>query len=240
LHPLSRLLAQATLALSLAAPTIAPADELPRTITVTGSGSVDAGPDLARLGFAVERRNAAMRVARDGVVRVSQDFLALCKRLGIPENKVRTAGLSIQPEYRYENDGSPPVLVGYIVQRQLDVELTNLDKLGELIEGAIDAGITQTSPPQLDSSRRADRHRDALAAAATDARRNAERIATTLGAKLGPVRQVSIGEAVASPVPMPMAKLAMSAESADAAGSYTPGEVSFEARVTVVFDLLAP
>jgi uncharacterized protein len=227
--------------LALGGPVVA--NELPRTLTVTGSGKVDANPDLARLGFAVERRNPAMRVARDDVLKVSQGFLALCKRLGIPDNKIRTAGLSIQPEYRYGNDGSPPSLVGYYVQRQLDVELTNLDKLGELIEGAIDAGINQTSPPQLDSSKRADRNRDALAAAADDARRTAERIATALGLKLGPARQVSIGDAVAPPMPMPgpMVKAAMGAEmAADAGGSYTPGEVRFEARVTVVYDLIAP
>lgn len=229
-------------ALTLAAAGLAPgarADDLPRLITVAGTGSVDGTPDLARLSFAVERRNPSMRAARDGVVRVSRDFLALCSRLGIPERKVRTAGLSIQPEYRYDNNGGPPVLVGYIVQRQLQVELNDLEKLGELIEGAIDVGVNQASPAELDSSRRAELMRDALAAAAEDARRNAERVATTLGARVGPVRQVTVGDT--APPPMPMAKgMLMAAEARSDAASYSAGEVRFEARVTATFDLLAP
>jgi uncharacterized protein YggE len=180
-----------------------------------------------------------MGVARDGVARVVRDFLALCRRLGIPEQKVRTAGLRIQPEYRYQNDGSPPVLVGYIVERQLDVDLGDLDRLGELIEGAIDAGVSQASPPEFASSRRADRQRDALAAAGEDARRNAERLAAALGARVGAVRQVSVGDGNPSP-PMPMMRAAMAEGMAADAAGYTPGELRFDARVTVTFDLVAP
>jgi uncharacterized protein YggE len=228
--------------LSLAATGIAPtarADDLPRLITVAGTGSVDGAPDLARLSFAIERRNPDMRAARDGVVRVSRDFLALCSRLAIPERKVRTAGLSIQPEYRYDETGGPPVLVGYIVQRQLQVELNDLEKLGELIEGAIDAGVNQASPAELDSSQRAERMRDALAAAAEDARRNAERVATTLGARVGPVRQVTVGDTAPPPMPMPKG-MVMAAEARSDAATYSPGEVRFEVRVSATFDLLAP
>jgi uncharacterized protein YggE len=224
-------------AMAAAVPT-AVADDLPRVITVAGTGSVDGSPDLARLTFAVERRNPSMRAARDGVVRVSRDFLALCQRLGIPERKVRTSGLSIQPEYRYSNDGSPPTLVGYFVQRQLEVELNDLEKLGELIEGAIDVGVNQASPAQLDSSRRAELMRDALAAAADDARRNAERVATTLGARVGSVRQVTVGDG--GPPPMPLPRGVLMAEARADAATYSAGEVRFEARVTATFDLLVP
>jgi len=217
----------------------AAAADLPRIITVAGTGSIDGAPDLARLTFAVERRDPAMRVARDGVVQVSRDFLALCRRLGIPERKVRSEGLGIQPEYRYDNDGSAPLLVGYRVQRQLQVELDDLDKLGELIEGAIDAGVNQASPAELDSSRRAELLRDALAAAAEDARRNADRVATTLGARVGPVRQVTVGDSAPPPMPLPRGVM-LAAEARGAAATYQPGDVRFEARVTATFDLLAP
>lgn len=238
--PLRKGIAGAGLAalLTLAGPALA-ADDLPRTITVAGLGSIEAAPDLARLSFAAERRDPSMRAARDAVLRVSRDLLALCQRLGIPEPKVRTTGLSIQPDYRYQKDGSPPVLAGYIVQRQLEVELGNLDRLGELIEGAIDAGVTQATPPELDSSRRADRNRDALAAAGEDARRNAERLAAALGARVGPVREVTVGGAQPRP-PMPLARMAMADAGMPEAASYTPGALRIEARVTVTFDLLTP
>ena len=213
---------------------------MPRTISVSGTGLVDATPDIARLALAVQRRNVSMQVARDETVKVSKGFLALCAKLGIKESKVRTSGLTIQPEYRYDEKDNKQVFTGYFVQRQLQVEINDLDKLGDVIEGAIDAGVNEVSPPQLDSSKKKDLNRDALAAATADAKANAERIASSLGVKLGPVRTVVAGGA--SPPPMPMQEMRTMAMAADggAAKSYVPGEISFESRVDATFDVVVP
>jgi uncharacterized protein YggE len=216
--------------------------EMPRTISVSGTGTIDATPDIARLSLAVQRRDVSMQVARDETVRVSKAFLALCKKLGIPENKIRTSGLTIQPEYRWDEKENKQVFVGYFVQRQLQVEINDLDKLGGVIEGAIDAGVNEVSPPVLDSSRAKELNRDALAAATADAKANAERIASSLGVKLGAVRTVVAGGA--SPPPMPMQEMRVQAMAMDAAAgkaaNYVPGEISFESRVETVFDVVVP
>lgn len=216
-----------------------PMMQMPRTISVSGSGTVDATPDIARLSLAVQRRDVSMDVARDATVKVSRDFLALCKKLGIPEKKIRTSGLTINPEYRWDEKENKQVFIGYFVQRQLQVEINDLDKLGDVIEGAIDAGVNEVSPPQLDSSKAKDLNRDALAAATADAKANAERIATSLGVKLGPVRMVNAGVSMPQP-PMPMmdTRLQLASAAAEkAAENYVPGQVSFEARVEAVFDV---
>jgi hypothetical protein len=220
---------------------MAAAEENPRTIAVSGTGTVDATPDIARLALAVQRRDASMKVARDETVKVSKAFLALCTKLGIKESKIRTSGLTIQPEYRWDQKENVQVFTGYFVQRQLQVEINDLDKLGDVIEGAIDAGVNEVSPPQLDSSKRKELNRDALGAATADAKANAERIATSLGVKLGAVRTVLAGGAMPPP-PMPMQELRVSALAADggAAKSYVPGEISFESRVDATFDVVVP
>lgn len=223
----------------LASSAVVQADEQPRTISVSGTGTVDAVPDIARLNLAVQRRDLDMATARAATVKVSRDFIALCSRLGIKESKVRTAGLTIQPEYRWDQQLKLQVFTGYFVQRQLEVELNDLDKLGELIEGAIDAGVNEVSPPQLDSSQRRELSRQALAAAATDARSNAQRIADTLGVKLGALRNIDAHSSQPRP-PGPMMRVsAMSAE-ADAGASYTPGEISMDAQVNASFDVVVP
>ncbi|MEQ1801541.1 MAG: SIMPL domain-containing protein [Gammaproteobacteria bacterium] len=220
-----------------------PRMEMPRTISVSGTGNIDATPDIARLSLAVQRRDVSMQVARDETVRVSKNFLALCKKLGIPENKIRTSGLTIQPEYRWDEKENKQVFTGYFVQRQLQVEINDLDKLGNVIEGAIDAGVNEVSPPMLDSSKAKELNRDALAAATSDAKANAERIASSLGVKLGSVRTVVAGGAI--PPPMPMLELRqasapMSDMAGKAAANYVPGEISFEGRVDATFDVVAP
>ena len=215
--------------------------EMPRTISVSGTGTVDATPDIARLSLAVQRRDARMQVARDETVKVSKAFLSLCTKLGIKESKIRTSGLTIQPEYRWDEKENKQIFTGYFVQRQLQVEINDLDKLGNVIEGAIDAGVNEVSPPQLDSSKKKELNRDALAAATADAQANAERIATTLGVKLGPVRTVVAGGSM--PPPMPMQEMRVSAMAMDGAAqksNYVPGEISFESRVDATFDVLVP
>jgi hypothetical protein len=217
------------------------ADQAPRTISVSGTGTVDAAPDIARLRLAVQRRDLNMQAARDATVKVSRDFIALCKRLGIKESKVRTAGLTIQPEYRWDQKQGLQVFTGYFVQRQLEVELNDLDKLGELIEGAVNAGVNEVSPPELDNSQRRELARQALAAAATDARSNAQRIADTLGVKLGALRTID-AHSNQPPPPRPMMRMAAMSAEADggAAASYTPGEISVDAQVSATFDVAAP
>lgn len=219
------------------------AGQMPRTISVGGSGTVDATPDIARLSLAVQRRDVSMQVARDETVRVSKAFLALCKKLGIPENKIRTSGLTINPEYRWDEKTNQQVFTGFFVQRQLQVEINDLDKLGDVIEGAIDAGVNEVSPPSLDSSKAKELNRDALAAATADAKANAERIASSLGVKLGPVRTVVANGAMPRP-PMPMQEMRMQAMAMDSAAgkaaNYVPGEISFEARVDATFDVAVP
>lgn len=225
----------AMLALSLLAG-LAQADEL-RTITVAGRASVDAVPDIARVSLAVQRRNPDMAAAREATTKVTASFLALCRRLGIKDAKIRTSGLNIQPEYRWDPQDNQQIFTGYFVQRQLEVELDNLDRLGELLEGAVDLGVNQVSPPQFDSTRRAALAQDALAAAATDARSNAARIAASLGVKLGPLRTLNaVGE---SRPPMPEFRTAaMAMDAGPAAKTYEAGEIAFPANVVATFDVL--
>ena len=215
--------------------------ERPRTITVAGSGHVSGEPDKARVQLTVQKSNPSMEKARADALVVVNRFLALTRKLGIDPKKVRTTNAFVNPEYRWEQSTNQQILTGYMVQRQLEVEVTDLEKLGALIEGAVDAGVNNVSPPMLDSSKRRDLNRQALAAAAKDAQVNAQAIADTLGVKLGAMRELTAGDAnPPQPQPMPvmmMAKADMAAESGGAQ-SYTPGSLEFEARVNVTFDVV--
>lgn len=218
--------------------------ERPRTITVAGSGTVLGEPDKARVQLTVQKSNPEMDKARADAVAVVDRFLALTRKLGIDPKKVRTTSAFVNPEYRWEEKTNRQVLTGYMVQRQLEVEVTDLDKLGALIEGAVDAGVNNVSPPMLDSSKRRELNRQALAAAAKDAEANARAIAETLGVKLGGLRELVAGDA-SPPPPMPVVmgrakmELAMAADSGGAE-TYTPGSLEFESRVNATFDVISP
>jgi uncharacterized protein YggE len=205
-------------------------------VAVSGSASVTAPPDRARVAMGVQARGTDMTGARSQVAAVSNRFLRFCEQLGIPANKVQTTGLTLRPEYRWNEEMREQQFAGYLVQRQLEVELDDLELLGRLIEGAVDAGVNQVSPPVLDSTRRDTLEREALAAAAAEARANAQVLAKSLDARLGPVQQINASDMGGPPVPM-MRTMAMEADDGGA-GSYRAGDLRFEARVDVVFELL--
>jgi uncharacterized protein YggE len=213
-----------------------PAAEPVRHVTVDGKGSVSAVPDMAAVSMSVEDRNLDIDAAKRRVNDVSADFLALCRKLGIDESRVRSTGLSVYPEYRWNDERKQQELLAYRVNRQLEVELADLDDLAELMEGAVAAGVNNVSPPQLKSSRERDLHRQALALAAGDARANANQLAETLGVRLGDVLEISAGKQVLPPPMLRTESFAMAA-SADSRQVYNSGEIRFEANVTARFEL---
>lgn len=226
--------AAALLAFSAAAAAEAP----PRSVDVTGTGEVSAAPDLAYITVSVQARETELATARQRVNDTAARFLALMKKLRIPADKVQTTGSTINPEFRWDKPRETQVLTGYFAQRQLTVELDRLEILGEVIEGAVDAGVNQVSPPVLDSSRRRELYREALAAAAEDARRNAEVLASTLGARLGAVRTISTLGDYRPPIPLDgRAEMRAMAMDAAPAQTYQAGDIRFEARVSASFAL---
>ncbi len=225
------------LVLLLSMGTCAMADEQTRTITVNGNGSAEVEPDKATLQMSIVAREPTVGVAQKAAASVTNKVLKMTDRMGIERDKVDTTGASVRPDYRWNREKEEQELRGYIVERRIVVEIEDLEKLGELVEGAVSAGVNQVSPPQLDSSRRKETYRQALRAAAEDARDNAYQLANALDAGLGEV--VSINSASNTPrPPAPYAGgvRAMAAESA-AVESYNAADLSFDASITVVFEL---
>mgnify|MGYP003514255733 FL=1 len=226
----------------LASASVATAAEAPlRLVSVTGSGEVKAQPDMAYVTLGVEARRPTLAEARAEVNATVERLLALTRELKIEPKFVDSTRLQVQPDYRWDEKSSSQVLLGYVVSRQVDVELHDLDRLGTLLEKSVSAGVNQVGGARLDSSRRKELERAALTQAVDDARLNADALARAAGAKLGPVQSLSTTGTM--PVPM-YAQKAMSvaaAPMADAAEqSYQSSEMKFTASVSAQFELLVP
>jgi hypothetical protein len=226
----------------LASASVATAAEAPlRLVSVTGSGEVKAQPDMAYVTLGVEARRPTLAEARAEVNATVERLLALTRELKIEPKFVDSTRLQVQPDYRWDEKSSSQVLLGYVVSRQVDVELHDLDRLGTLLEKSVSAGVNQVGGARLDSSRRKELERAALTQAVDDARLNADALARAAGARLGPVQSLSTTGTM--PVPM-YAERAMSvaaAPMADAAEkSYQSSEMKFTASVSAQFELLVP
>jgi len=213
-------------------------DDHPRTVGVSGQGEVRAEPDRATVTLGVESRKPKLEDARAAVAKTVDAVLKLTRDLKIDPKQVRSTRINVQPEYNWgANNANERTLIGYYVARQVEVELHDLEKLGQLLEKSTDLGVNQMGDPRLDSSKRQDLTREALAKAVVDARQNAEVIAKAAGARLGNARTINANTEFSQP-PVPMVRaMAMEAKAAGAA-PYQSGEMTFNATVNVQYDLI--
>jgi uncharacterized protein YggE len=211
-------------------------DEL-RTITVHGTGSSSVSPDRASVQMSIVARSATLSAAQAAAAAVTAKVLDMSGKLGIDRERIDTTGSSVRPDYRWNREREEQELRGYVAQRQIRVDVRDLEKLGALIEGAVEAGVNQVSPPQLDSSKRRESYREALDAAAKDAQANAAQLAKSLGAKLGDALQITTVSQPAPPMPMMRMAMAESVESS-APETYNAANLNFDATITAVFELV--
>jgi uncharacterized protein YggE len=210
-----------------------------RTVAVSGQGEVQAEPDRASVTLGVESRKLKLEEARAEVAKTVDAVLKLTRDLKIDQKLVRSTRVSVQPEYNWDNNARERNLIGYYVSRQIEIDLRDLDKLGQLLERATDLGVNQLGDPRLDSSKRRELEREALAKAVEDARANADTVAKASGGKLGAARTISANSGVvAPPMPMMRMKAAMASEAADASQNYQSGQMTFTGNVQIEYDLI--
>ncbi len=211
------------------------ADE-PRTVAVSGTASATVAPDRARVDMSIAERDASLASAQAAANAAAAKVLAVLDGLGIERQRINTTAAMIRPNYRWNREREEQELLGYIVERNITVELRDLDKLGLLIERATQAGVNQLSPPQLESSKSREVYREALGKAVADARANAEVLANASGNKVGDALSINAGHS--GPVPLPRGRvMADMAVAEGAAETYVPGEIRFDATVSIVYEL---
>jgi uncharacterized protein YggE len=230
------------LASILLIPGPAPAHEepRPRLLTVTGSGDVSVVPDRADVGLAVEASEKTLADAEKNVADGVARLLKLCDGLEIPRNQVRSAQSIVQPQYDEGSlvSGGRPRIVGYIVSRQVEIDLRDLSRLGRLLQGAVESGANRITGTSFGSSKKEEHQRAALAKAADDAQASAQVLAKSLGVKLGRLHSLSANESGGEPQPLfYQARMKSMAAEAPAAATYEAGEIRFSASVTADFDL---
>jgi uncharacterized protein len=237
---ISTVILSSLIASALLAGTVAHAQqpEQLRTVGVGGQGEVRAEPDRATVTLGVESRKPKLADARAEVAKIVDAVIKLTRELKVDQKLVRATRINVQPEYNWnQQQANERTLIGYFVSRQVEVELHDLEKLGQLLERATDLGVNQMGDPRLDSSKRQELVREALAKAVVDARQNAEVIAKAAGAKLGAARTINANTEF-TPPPMPMVR-AMAMEAKAAGGApYQSGEMTFTATVNVQYDLV--
>lgn len=162
----------------------------PDTITVTGVGAVYEVPDSARvsMGVSAEREDVteAMNEVNMKIAAITDAIVAQ----GIPANEVQTSYFNLWQNNWYDGDDSR---ITFYANHNLDVLVTNIDTLSDVIEAVIQAGATSIGGIEFVVSDPSDVRSEARALAMADAMKSAAELADLSGYSLGRIISVREG-----------------------------------------------
>ncbi len=211
------------------------------TMTVRGEAVIKVAPDQLTLPVTVHEENTTLRVAKDRHDDKLRKLLKLAGDLGIPKEKIQTSFTAVNPIYDYEKDSTRPRLRGYRVETSLDFKLTDFAKLGDFMNGIINAGIEEIGSVSYSLQDEDKIKNDALNLAMEHARDKASRLADTAKVTLDKPLVIDEGDGdIQRPMPpRPMGRMmmAMTAAVAPAPPELPSGVIEIRQSVTVTYAL---
>lgn len=212
----------------------APTTALPRTITVVGEGKVSIRPDVARANIGVDVLKNSVKEASAENKTVLDAVLAALKEQGIAEKDIQTSGYSIYAE-RYGNEGPlPENKVNYRVSNNVSVIIRDLDKVGAVLDAAVEAGANNIYGIEFILSDASKAKAEARKQAIANAKEKATELAGLTDVKVGAV--VSVSEIVGNMGGYYSAGVAELARAQGGGGTpVVPGETEVAVQLQVVY-----
>ena len=158
------------------------------------------------------------------------DFL---KGFGIEDKDIKTINYNIYPRYNYENRVIPQI-IGYEITQTLEVKVRNLEKVGDILDKSVGAGINQVSSLRFWIDKDEDLKADARKLAIEDAKKKAGTLASNLGIKL--VKLTGFTEDTGY-YPVPMYKEAVGMGGGGEAPNIQIGENEIIVNVSLIYEI---
>ncbi|WP_425098793.1 SIMPL domain-containing protein [Tropicibacter sp. S64] len=220
-------------ALFLSIPTLLPAQDTPvRSLTVSGEGTVTAAPDMAQITLGAQAVDETATGAMNQTSQTVEAILARLTEIGIDARDVQTSSLQLGERWvndRVSGDRKPD---GYEATNLVTVRVRYLDKLGDVLQAVLDDGANSLQGLSFDVQDPRPLQDEARRAAVRDAMAKARLYAGAAGVTLGPVLTITD-----SATPMVQSRDMPIAFAEAKRVPIAAGEISLDARVTVVFGL---
>ena len=227
---LPTVLAAALIALPAAAQL--PAPPVP-TLTLSAEGRSLRVPDVAEIsGGVVTAAPTAAAAMTENATRMSA-VVAAIRRAGVAERDIQTAGISLQPQYRYDQN-QPPVLTGYQASNTVSLRLRKLGEVGRLLDTLVGVGANQLNGPNFRVDNDVAARDEARLQAVTTVRARAELYAKATGLRIKRILTIAEQAGYDAP-PQPLSQ--MRAMKAEADTPVAPGEVALSVTVTMSFEV---
>jgi uncharacterized protein YggE len=204
-------------------------------ITVGGDAVVQVQPDTAILTISVVTQGRRAIDAQQENAAKTDSVIQAVKTTAGPGAEVKTSGYSVQPQRVYR-ENQPPTITGYEARNTVTVTMSDLKKVGPVIDAASQAGANDIAG--IAFTLRQDRPaRDrALQEATREAMSKAEVIASALGRKVTRIVEVQEEGFVRPPQPVYQAEAFM-AKRDSVATPIEVGSLDITSRVLLVAEV---
>lgn len=205
-------------------------------LDVVATGEVTRVPDIVRIGAGVVTTAPTASGALQENARRMESVRAALRRAGIAERDIQTSQLNLQPDYRHDQNGNQPQLIGYRASNEVMVRFRNIADTGKILDALVAQGANQINGPMLGIDKPEGALDEARTKALAAARARADLYARSLGKRVGRILSVSEGGGGIYPQPM-MRMRAMDVRGESASSSVEPGEQSLSVTLAVSFEL---
>ena len=205
------------------------------TIMVSAQADVRIAPDIATINAGVvTQADTADAAMNDNRAKMNAVFEAL-KKAGIADKDMQSAGITINPQYRYA-ENQPPVVTGYQASNTVNVTLRDMTAVGGVIDALVSQGVNQLNGPTFDVEDKDSALNEARTKAVGKARDRAKLYADAAGVKITRLKNLSEQSMMSPQTPYPMMRMA----AMDSAGSSTPvapGEVMLSVTISMTYEI---
>ncbi len=209
----------------------------PRTLSVTGSGLVYLNPDVAYINIGVRTESPTATEAVSANNTQTQQVINSLENSGVDAKDIRTTNFSIYPNTQYDQQTGKPTSTTYSVDNTVYVTVHQLDKLGDLLDAAVQAGANNINSIQFDVFNKSSAIKQARDQAVKDAQTQAQELASTADVTLGNVQTISFTNNIPQPVTDVFSQNRSLAAAPAASVPISSGQLTLTATVDITYQL---
>lgn len=160
-------------------------------LVVTGTATVQAQPDTANLTISVVTQSKRALDAQIENARKTDEVVKVVKTAVGAGGEVKTSGYNLTPQRIYK-ENQPPTITGYEARNSINVTISDLQRVGAVVDAASQAGANDISNLSFTLRRDGTARSQALSEATREAMEKARALAGVLQGNI--VRIVEVQE----------------------------------------------
>jgi len=207
----------------------------PRTLDVSGNGTVYVSPDIAYIYIGVHTEDPAIATAVDNNNTQTTALVEALKNAGVAVVDIQTSNFNVYTSPQYDKMTGVSTGTSYAVDNTVYVTVRDLSKLGSLLNTAVEAGANNINNVTFDVADKSAALKEARQKAMTNASSLASELAQNAGVKLGEIQNVSYSDNSPSPTYYGMGGGGGGAPAPNASVPIQPGLTEITVTVSVTY-----